>query len=221
MTAWLDDVIDVSDAQGVVDWPAVAAAGIKVAMIKATEGHTFAAKTFVVNREGALATGLITPIAYDFLRPGYEAESLAFFTKVAGIGPGSLTMLDWEGRASDTCTPQEIEDIGNAILERSGRLPLGYWAKTGATPRPPTAEMQTWPRVIPAYPQIGAKAFTAVPHAYQINPLLHWPGALFAQYTCWGIVSGVKGPVDRSVWIGTAAERAAWLKDGTMPARFT
>jgi hypothetical protein len=53
--ALLDVVIDVSDAQGQIDWPRVAAAGIKLAMIKASEGETFKARTFDTNRAGALA----------------------------------------------------------------------------------------------------------------------------------------------------------------------
>jgi len=43
--ALLDVVIDVSDAQGRIDWPLVAPAGIKVAIVKAIEGDMFVAST--------------------------------------------------------------------------------------------------------------------------------------------------------------------------------
>lgn len=43
--ALLDIVIDVSDSQGTIDWAAVQQAGIRVAMIKATEGTNFTAHT--------------------------------------------------------------------------------------------------------------------------------------------------------------------------------
>lgn len=222
MTGFIDCAIDVSDAQGAdIDWPAVAADGITTVMIKATEGHSFEAKTFVKNRERALATGLITVIPYDFLRPGYEAESLAFFIKVAGLGSGSQAALDWEGRAADTADPQEAEDIGEGIRAVTGRPPLGYWGIPGSTPRPPTNKMVTWPRWVPRYPRTGPVwSFGKLPQSIQSNPSATWPNALFAQYTSTGQVRGIKGPVDRSIWIGTEAELRAWHATGAMPVGF-
>lgn len=40
-----DVAIDVSGAQGRIDWRLVAEAGIRVAMVKATDGNTFTAST--------------------------------------------------------------------------------------------------------------------------------------------------------------------------------
>lgn len=58
--------IDVSHYQGVIDWPAVARAGIKFAYIKASEGAVFSDPAFVANVAGARAAGLLVG-AYHYL----------------------------------------------------------------------------------------------------------------------------------------------------------
>lgn len=215
----LDDVIDVSDAQGLIDWPTVyRIGGIRFAFVKATEGRSFAAHNFTRNMAGAKAAG-ITTCPYDFLRPGYEQDQFNFFVMTAGLAMNVLTMLDWEGRAADTCSPQDYTIIGQSIITVTGRPPVGYFGKLGSTPQPPTQIMQTWPRDVPRYLREPCRSWSDVPLIARLQPLHYWSGALFAQYSRTGVVPGIIGPVDRSVFIGTQAERTAWIENGTMPKR--
>ena len=82
--------IDVSQHQGVIDWPAVAAAGIRFAFVRALEGQT-PDPTFERNRRGALEAGLLVG-AYQYLRarhPGrYQADLL--LEQLGDLGPGEL-----------------------------------------------------------------------------------------------------------------------------------
>ncbi len=55
-----DGVIDVSHHNGAIDWPAVAAAGIALAFIKATQGAGFVDPTFERNRSAAANAGVLT-----------------------------------------------------------------------------------------------------------------------------------------------------------------
>jgi lysozyme len=213
----LDCVIDVSHAQGDIHWPAIAADGITVACIKAVEGRSFQDPMFWQNMVEARAAGLMA-IPYDFLRPGYASEQFGFFRRMLGLGPGMLVMLDWEGRASDTCTPAEVEDIGASIRSFSNRDPLLY--RPIFPPRPMTAKMTGWPQFVPDYPRpVGSFAELTLTERQHFFSRIG-PGALFGQYTETGTVAGIDGPVDRSVFLGTKDELDAWLKDGTMPARF-
>jgi len=208
-----DIAIDVGDAQPHIDWPAVAAAGIRIVMIKCTEGATFVSPTFAAQWKGALDARL-KPIPYHFLRPGSADAQVQRFRNVAALAKNQPYALDWEGRASQTCTPQVAEAIGTQLAVITGRLPLGYWGIHGSTPALPTAAMLTWDRWVPRYPQQGAETVAMLREsAMNKRP----PEALWWQYTCWGRVPGIKGPVDRSAIFAESLESAlAWYGTGKL-----
>jgi lysozyme len=202
--ALLDVVIDVSDAQGNIDWSAVAGAGIRVAMVKATEGATFTASTWHANQRGAERAG-IKVIPYHFVRPGSVTDQTANFRAAAGLGRGTAYALDWEGNRTAGAT--DVEQMGQILAQIAGRNPLGYWGIPGSTPEPPTVTMQGWDLWVPRYRAGSIADFTKMP------PELQSPGApfLFWQYTSGGRVSGINGDVDRSVASFDSIERLiAW-----------
>jgi GH25 family lysozyme M1 (1,4-beta-N-acetylmuramidase) len=98
--------IDVSDWQRIVDWPAVAAAGCRFAVCKATEGARFADWTLARNWAGAKAAGLRHG-AYHFARPDAgdpiaQADSyLDTVVAAGGWAPGDLPARDLEDGAGD------------------------------------------------------------------------------------------------------------------------
>jgi lysozyme len=213
----LDIAIDVSDAQGVIDWIAVRAAGIRIAFIKATEGDTFTAKTWDRNRSGATGAG-IAVIPYHFLRGVPAARQVAHFCEATGLTDSMAYALDWEGRASQTCTPDVAETIGEELAKIANRPPIGYWGRPGATPALPTAKMQTWDEWVPRYPVSEAEGWGALPDKIRSTVGLYWsrrPDSRvprFAQYTCWGRVNGIAGNVDRSIAMFPSADEAvAWV----------
>lgn len=158
----LDVVIDVSDAQGVIDWAAVANAGIKVAFVKATEDASFAARRWPMNKREAEKAGLKV-IPYHFIGPANFERQAAHFRDVAGLTSGSAYALDWEGHP--TATAKEVEMMGDALMEITGRAPLGYWGIPGSSPENPTPAMQRWERWVPRYPLRNIANFQQLPEA--------------------------------------------------------
>jgi lysozyme len=190
--ALFDVVIDVSDAQGRIDWSAVAAKGVKVAMAKATEGADFTANTWHVNQRDATDAG-IKVVPYHFVRPVDVATQVAHFQSVAGLSQGMAYALDWE--CNRIASAADFQRIGEQLAEITGRTPLGYWGIPGSTPEEPTEVMDGWERWVPRYRAGNIADFTQMP------PQHTTPGVdfLFWQYTPAGRISGINGPVDRSV----------------------
>lgn len=212
-----DIVVDVSDAQGPsIDWSAVAGAGIVLAFVKASEGTTFQAATYDNNIQGATAAGILT-VPYTFLRPGFADAEVDNFVDAANLQKGSPFMLDWEGRAADTCTPEVAQDIADELSQITGREPIWYFGLPFSTPRPPTREMLAGCRFIPRYPASGIRSFDEL-RAPLNDPAQKVPGAMLWQYTASGRVAGIKGPVDRSVWLGPPDELKSWITTGQRPA---
>lgn len=218
----LDIAIDVSHWQGMIDWPKVFAAGIRIAMLKASEGASGVDNRFVSNRRAAEDAGLVA-IPYHFLRPINPGDQVKLFRSVALLDPGMAYALDLEGRASQTASPADAEAVGNELAALLGRPPLGYWGIAGSTPAAPTARMRLWPRWLPRYPVIGVNSFAALPPKVREHPALYWPDAhnntaglpYFGQYTSWGRVSGIDGLVDRSVaFFPTVDAAIQWCRGG-------
>ena len=212
----LDIAIDVSDNNDVRDWAAVRAAGIRIAFVKFMEQPGHAYQSGPVQAARAKAVG-IAVVPYWFLRPLAAPQVKAAvkdFAARAALGPGQAFMLDWEGRANQTCTPPIAEEIGAELAAIASRKPTGYWGVPGSSPAAPTGAMLQWDRFVPRYPVKGANSFASLPiHCHQ-HPELYWkPGGdralpQFGQYTAWGRVRGIEGVVDRSVAFFPDEERA-------------
>ena len=237
--ALLDIVIDVSDAQDQIDWPRVAAAGIKVAMIKATQGTSFTAHTWAANSAGANAAR-IAVIPYHFLIDADPAAQAAHFNSVARLAPGAAYALDWETPPASQGQPAsaaQAEAVGVTLTTTTARKPLGYWGITGSTPKAPdgslmtpTAAMQTWERWVPRYREGAISDFRKMPSEFTTpfgprgEPSV--PGNFrFWQYTNGGSVDGIaidqpanrQNLTDRSVGsFDDAAAMVAWVT-GTTP----
>ena len=198
----LDICIDVSHHNGVIDWAAVAESGIKLAIIKATQGVSYVDPRFGINVANARSAGLYV-IPYHFLDKSDPDSQARHFAGVAQLGLGTPFALDWE--SNDAPPAVEVEEIGNILAEITGRTPLGYWGIRGSTPRnePPTDEMRSWHRWIPRYRAGSIPDFGSLP-----SKLAVWPGetCLLWQYTDGGQVPGIKGNVDRNVWFGSLSD---------------
>jgi GH25 family lysozyme M1 (1,4-beta-N-acetylmuramidase) len=237
--ALLDIVIDVSDAQHQIDWRRVAAAGIKVAMIKATQGTSFTAHTWAANSAGAKAAG-IAVIPYHFLIEADPAAQAAHFNSVARLAPGAAYALDWETPPASQGRPAsaaQAEAVGVTLTTTTARKPLGYFGIPGSTPKAPdgslmtpTAVMQTWERWVPRFREGTISDFGKMPSKFTTpfgprgEPSV--PGNfLFWQYTDGGTVDGIaidqpadkQNRTDRSVGsFDNATVMVAWVT-GTTP----
>jgi GH25 family lysozyme M1 (1,4-beta-N-acetylmuramidase) len=71
-----DGVVDVSHWNGTIDWPAVAAAGIALVLIKASEGGGYVDPLFEKNRACAEAAGILV-VPYHFVDAGIGGAAQA------------------------------------------------------------------------------------------------------------------------------------------------
>lgn len=128
--------IDVSHYQGVIDWPAVAAAGISFAFIKATQNRMDT--RFLENVKGAKAAGLLVG-AYHYVddsvtTPDKARAAAQVFNnaiKAAG-GPEVFDLpfvMDYESNKGGL-TPAGCTAVAKAFLEETerltGRRPMVY-----------------------------------------------------------------------------------------------
>lgn len=213
-----DGVIDVSHHNGAIDWPAVAAAGIVLSFIKATQGAAFVDPAFARNRSAAAKAGVLV-VPYHFLDtadPGRQAEH---FLAVTDLAAGQPAMIDWE-----TAAPADaVVAFGRMVAERAGRDPVAYYGFAQLSQVDPA--LARWPLMLPEYPR-GARPggySTLVERPPRLPPgrPAHWSGTPrpydFHQYTPAGQVPGIATAVDRSVWVGTAAALRSWYVTGVVP----
>lgn len=177
--------IDVSHYQGEVDWPAVAAGGVRFAFIKATDGIDDIDPHFARNWAGARAAGMLRS-AYHFFRPSLDATRQAeHFLGVVTMDDLALPpALDVE--VADGLDPPALQQGIKTWLETVGavlaRAPIVYtdpsfWRQHVA------ADFSAYPLWLACYadqPQVPAT----------------WPTWTFWQHTDAGRVQGVSGPVD-------------------------
>lgn len=181
--------VDVSAHQGRIDWPAVAAAGIDFAYIKATEGGDWVDDHFQENWKGAGAAGLRRG-AYHFFtlrRPG--ADQAENFLKVAPPDAHSLPPvvdLEFGGNASAR-PPRET------ILRQ-----LGVFIQRVEAAHQRQLILYLLPEFENSY---GVQA--AFPRRLWLRSLMSRPPAQVEwtvwQYTPLGRVPGIQGDVDLNV----------------------
>ncbi len=210
-----DGVIDVSHHNGAIDWPAVAAAGIALAFIKATQGTRFVDPAFEQNRAAATSAGVLA-VPYHFIDEDDPEDEAAHFLSVACLGAGQPAMIDWENSAP-VC---DVVALGQAIADCTGREPVAYYGFAQLPQAHPV--LSHWPLMLPAYPggNAGGHYHSLVSRPPRLPPgrPMVWDNGTrpydFHQYTPSGRVPGIGTCVDRSVWIGTSAELRAWFAAG-------
>ena len=212
-----DAVIDVSHHNGAIDWPAVAAAGIALAFLKATQGERFIDPAFARNRRAAAAAG-ISVVPYHFLDSADPAAQAAHFLATAGLAPGDAAMIDWESAAPSAA----LVAFGSAIGARTGRDPLAYYGAAQLPAADPL--LSRWPLMLPAYPRGTMsgdyRSLVLSPPRLPPGRAASWHAGRpydFHQYTPAGRIAGIAGPVDRSIWVGTLGELATWFATGALP----
>lgn len=99
----LGKMVDVSGAQGSVDWGKMAADGVKVATCKTTEGQTFNDPYWSGSRLDAIVKAGLAPGVYHFARPDNNsgaAEADAFVSRVKNTGGKFIGWQAWKSGES-------------------------------------------------------------------------------------------------------------------------
>lgn len=200
--------IDVSHHQGVIDWPAVKAAGVEFAYIKTTEGGDHADTQFARNWSGAAAAGVLRG-AYHFMswcRP-VDQQALYFMVNIpddASALPPALD-VEWNDN-SKTCRRQPSAEEARRMMRvvlaameaRTGKRPIIYTDinfHRDVLSNGEFSNYEFWLRSVAAEPQ----------RVYSSRPFSFW------QFTATGRVPGIRGPVDRNAFNGTKADWAKWV----------
>jgi lysozyme len=198
--------IDVSEYQGNINWPAVAASGRAFAIARINDG-SHNDPYWAANWNGIKAAGMIRG-AYQFFRPGSDpiVQANKVIAAVGVLGPGDLpVMLDIEandGQPASVVVARAHQWV-DAVRAGTGRDPVVYTYKSfwdvqcGGV-----SDFNTLPFAIAAYgpvcPNIPA-------------PWDHWT---FFQYSSTGSVPGIGGNVDLDKFNGTQAELETFASGG-------
>jgi lysozyme len=196
--------IDVSHWQQTVDWDMVAAAGIRYAFIKATEGTNFIDDFFAPNWHGAKQAGILRG-AYHFFHPKLDPKTQAKkFLSIVQLEPGDLPLvLDLE--IHEDMSSGQIVNRSKIFLEElanaTGRKPILYsspsflgshFAGQGGNPPAWTKEYILW---IANYLEYQPGRLPFIPKGW--HPWTFW------QHSASGRVAGIVGNVDLNWFDGT------------------
>ena len=217
--------IDVSYAQGAIDWQAVAKAGVVFGVARATQGVNIRDNTFAHNWP-AMRSASVLRSAYHFAVPGQTApladdasrQAQAFVAAVNAAGGYDADLpcvLDLEENPNKLAPPalrdwaemfcSVVDHLLGVTGPRATMLYSGEdFLKNMQVVPSPLANRALWL----AWPQN-----TPVP---DIGPWMHWT----ALQTSWtGHIPGVNGAVDTDLWALTADEmRAMYGKPAAAPA---
>ncbi len=188
-------IIDVSTYQGVINWPAIAADQIELAIIKATEGIGFTDARFAQNWAGAKAAG-VPRGAYHFAHPDAGNDPVAeasYFLGVVeahGLVPTDILAEDYEVPGGGPAW--SLAFLGH--LEGLVANLLAFYSNYSGCARVNDVRMARFPLWL-AYPGDGVHV-----------PLCPapWRSIALWQYRV-GTISGITGGVDEDVNLGLFA----------------
>jgi lysozyme len=205
--------IDVSHHQGVVDWPSIAASGIRFGYVKATEGQSFVDSAFTDNWSRARDAGLVRG-AYHFFRPAATVANQVenFIRTLPRLEPGDLPpALDLE-EARTAGGVDEWDDVPRgqrvaravgwlqAVEDALGMRPVVYTRAGFVDAKLPSADsLGVYPLWIAQYTQASAP---------RIPPV--WTAWTIWQHTDRGNVVGVRGTVDLDRFNGSETDLLAF-----------
>lgn len=229
MNQWID-ILDVSAAQGVIDFQRVAAAKVapgvdrrwRGLICKVSEGQTYKDPTRQRNIAGARAVGMPWG-AYAFIHPAGDVRKQVenMWNAVGDTMPIFAPAFDLEA-ADPALTPQQLVDQlrrgRDAVLEWFGRLMLVYsypdfWARRmmpAVALATDVAELPLWWAFygagMPWYPKHEQLPRGPEPwrSAGKTATLWQYSGNTKKPESGWfGHVDGIVGDVDRNVFVGS------------------
>lgn len=188
--------IDVSTHQKDIDWPAVAADGVKFAILRLghrgyTEGGLFLDQTFQQNLRGALDAGLDVGVYFfsQAITPEEAVEEADYILEVLDGQPLAFPVaFDWEpisgeGARTDGLDGETLTRCAAAFCKRiqdGGYRPAVYFNRTQGYLRYDLRELTDY--------ELWLAEYAAVPDFYYHFDL--W------QYSHTGRVDGIEGDVD-------------------------
>jgi len=198
------NAIDVSQYQGNINWPAVKASGVEIAIIKmgGADAGLYTDSKANQNYYAAKAAGLTLGLYY-FAGPGNAQNQADHFVSLCSpLEKDDVLILDWEIQSPDPVG--FCKAFVDRVHDRTGIWPLIYfngstWNSHDWTPV--TNNCGVWVAWYGQDPEgnlpVGGKIY-----------VMH-------QYTSSGSVPGIAGRVDLDAWFGSVAQ---FKKYGYQPA---
>jgi GH25 family lysozyme M1 (1,4-beta-N-acetylmuramidase) len=188
-------IIDVSQAQGVIDWPRVKAAGVKTAILRASQGLTQVDTRFVTNANAALAAGLEIGVYHALIASSDGAKQAVHFLKTIEAFREDLALpLVIDVELQNGQSPKQIADTLFAMAEdaesATGQLPMLY-TSSGFFNGQVGGQHDEYFADLPLWIAHWTKA---------AKPLLPrcWHDYAYWQYSDKGKIDGIQGNVDLS-----------------------
>ena len=195
--------VDVHDANGAIDWPGLAAAGIQFAFIRAAYGDRLD-KRLSENYAGARQAGLVVGLYHFYRQPrsaSDQRQTMLTAIDQVGLGTGDLPpVLDIEDNpgfdgpwntANNGAYVADLRDWLAAIQQKVGQAPIVYtrasfWSEIGN------------PAGFEACPLWVASYGVASPHMPQ-----GWTDYAFWQNSEAGTIEGLPGTWDVDLFNGS------------------
>jgi lysozyme len=202
--------VDVSEHQGVIDWPRVAASGVSFAIVKVREGTTYADPRGQANIKGARSAGLVVG-AYHFLVSTSAATTQAdAFVKDAPPdtlhcldveAPGPLDVRGWVARYREHYPHHPLLIYTNGPLWHS-RSKVTYDAKPFG---PLWVAGYRTSAYVPTHGSLAQQWVSVSPTDDGGLPFLGYGGGEWTlmQFTDHAQVPGITGGVDGNAYRGT------------------
>jgi len=194
--------IDVSYYQGNIDWNAVAADGVKFAIVRVSHSLQFFDPEFEDNLAGARAAGIHTGV-YQYFEPDEDpvAQADLLLEALGPLQPGDLPpMIDVESTAG--LGPAAITNAIHAWIDRVesqlGVKPLVYSGYYFWNDNVGSADFGAYPLMLPWY---GVECPGGVPTG--------WDMWTIHQYCDCGGVAGISGNVDVDRFNGSLTDLEA------------
>ncbi len=214
--------IDVSKWQGDIDWPKVAASGVKFVYIRAAYGADLQDRLFQQNWDGARQAGLLRG-AYHFCRAHQSAQ--AQIDMMLGTVPANDTgelppWYDLERYGPDPVVK------GKELVDFSNEYMLGVEAQWGRRMDIYTGYYfwQSNLRVnfkYPDWPNYRQLALAQYPSGPPTNPWLipsGWDDWTIWQYSSKGVIPGISGNVDMDFFNGNYEDLLAYAGKPVPPS---
>lgn len=213
--------IDISEWQGSINWSKVKAAGIQFAFIRiggrgTSKGAIYEDKMFSTNIKNAKANGIKVGVYFfsQAITP-YEALEEASFTlsKLGGMSLDLPVVMDWESESGFRSYDLKGQDYTNVIISfcstiaQNGYTPMVYLDTNNITSRPQGYANEILSRygLWYAYPYscYNPNSKSYIHNMYQMGDTVPPRNYSYAywQYSWWGKVSGIDGPVDMNIRI--------------------
>jgi GH25 family lysozyme M1 (1,4-beta-N-acetylmuramidase) len=210
--------IDVSDAQGEINWRAVGAddRNISFAFCKATEGTTFQAKSFQANWRGVKELGLVRGAYHFFRMTSAPLDQARNFLDTVKPQRGDLLALDVE-RNDGKSAASVLDGAEKWVAEVRSKAPDNrlllysghFWRDVLGNPSD-NFGLKLW---LPAYVEED-RLPSLTPRAWQREGWLIW------QYTDSGRIDGIGTNVDVNRCKLSELELRKWAGDVTIEPRW-